>query len=68
VVDLEQRAENGGQVNQAAPRFDVQVSTSALPQVFDAQIIQPRGAFDDGFRLDMNLSKSEAFISLSGLW
>jgi hypothetical protein len=39
----------GGQVNQAAPRLDVQIVTSALLQVFDAQIIQPRAAFDDGF-------------------
>jgi hypothetical protein len=50
---LSSAPQSGGQVNQAAPRFDVQVSTSALPQVFDAQIIQPRVAFDDGFRLDM---------------
>jgi len=46
---LSSAPQDGGQVNQAAPRIDVQVLILALPQVFDAQIIQPCGAFDDGF-------------------
>jgi hypothetical protein len=45
---LSSAPQDGGQVNQAAPRLDVRVLISALPQVFDAQIIQPRVVFDDG--------------------
>ena len=47
---LSSAPQDGGPVNQAAPRLDVQVLTSALPWVFDALIIQPRVVFDDGFR------------------
>jgi hypothetical protein len=40
---------DGGQINQATFRIDVQVLILALPQVFDTQIIQPHAAFDDSF-------------------
>jgi hypothetical protein len=70
--------QDGGQVNQATFRLDVQVLVLALPQVFDAQIIQPRVAFDDGFGAfsfwlngglaSRALSKTRKFFNRCGFW
>jgi hypothetical protein len=48
-VDLEQRVEDGGQINQAAPHLDVRGFDFGAAAIFDVQIILPRVAFDDGF-------------------
>jgi hypothetical protein len=47
---LSSAPQDGGQVNQAAPRLDVQGFDFGAAVVFDAQIIQPRVAFDDGLQ------------------
>jgi hypothetical protein len=48
-LTLSSAPQDGGQINQVTLRLDVRFLISALPQVFDAQIIQPRGIFYDGF-------------------
>jgi len=47
---LSSAPQDGGQVNQAAPRPNIRGFDFGAAAVFDAQIIQPRVAFDDGFR------------------
>jgi len=46
---LSSAPQDGGQVNQAALRLDIRGFDFSAAVVFDAQIIQPRVAFDDGF-------------------
>jgi len=47
---LSSAPQDGGQVNQATTCLDVRGFDFGAALVFDAQIIQPRVAFDDGFR------------------
>src|SRR5262245_50409186 len=49
MVDLEPYAVRRRPSPSGRARLDIQVVTSAPPQVFDAKIIQPRLAFDDDF-------------------
>jgi len=49
MVDLEQCAARRRPSTSGRARLDIQVVTSALPQVFEAKIIQPCLAFDDDF-------------------
>jgi hypothetical protein len=66
---LSSAPQDGGQVNQAAPRLDVQGFDFGAAVVFDAQIIQPRVAFDDGFgAFSLWLNGGLASRALSKTW